>query len=272
MGIKKFRPYTPSRRAMTVDTFEEITTDKPEKSLMVGLRKNAGRNCYGRITVRHQGGGHKRAYRLIDFKREKDGIPATVKSIEYDPNRTARIALLAYADGEKRYILAPVGLKVGDKIMSGAGADILPGNTLPLRNIPLGTLVHNIEIRKGGGGQMVKSAGASAQLMAKEERYAQLRLPSGEVRQVLIDCKATIGQIGNLDHENITLGKAGRIRWLGVRPSVRGVVMNPVDHPLGGGEGRSSGGRPAVSPWGKPEGVKTRKNKTTDKFIVKRRK
>jgi large subunit ribosomal protein L2 len=195
-----------------------------------------------------------------------------VKSIEYDPNRTARIALLVYADGEKRYILAPVGLKVGDKIMSGIGADILPGNTLPLRNIPLGTLVHNIELRKGGGGQMAKSAGAYAQLMAKEERYAQLRLPSGEVRQVLIDCKATIGQIGNLDHENITLGKAGRIRWLGVRPSVRGVVMNPVDHPLGGGEGRSSGGRPAVSPWGKPEGVKTRKNKTTDKFIVKRRK
>ncbi|HEY3346528.1 MAG TPA: 50S ribosomal protein L2 [Nitrospirota bacterium] len=272
MGIKKFRPYTPSRRAMTVDTFEEITTDTPEKSLMVGLRKNAGRNCYGRITVRHQGGGHKRAYRLIDFKRNKDGIPATVKSIEYDPNRTARIALLVYADGEKRYILAPVGLKVGDKIMSGIGADILPGNTLPLRNIPLGTLVHNIELRKGGGGQMAKSAGAYAQLMAKEERYAQLRLPSGEVRQVLIDCKATIGQIGNLDHENITLGKAGRIRWLGVRPSVRGVVMNPVDHPLGGGEGRSSGGRPAVSPWGKPEGVKTRKNKTTDKFIVKRRK
>lgn len=272
MGIKKFNPYTPSRRAMTVDTFEEITKDTPEKSLTKVYAKNAGRNCYGRITVRHQGGGHKRAYRIIDFKRNKDGIPATVKSIEYDPNRTARIALLAYADGEKRYILAPVGLKVGDKIMSGPSADILPGNCLPLRNIPLGTMVHNIEIRKGGGGQMAKSAGASAQLMAKEERYAQLRLPSGEVRQILIDCKATVGQIGNLDHENITLGKAGRIRWLGVRPSVRGVAMNAVDHPLGGGEGRSSGGRPAVSPWGKPEGVKTRKNKTTDKFIVKKRK
>jgi len=272
MGIKKYKPTSPGRRFQTVDTFEDITVSKPQKALTKVYSKTAGRNAYGRITVRHKGGGVKRAYRLIDFKRDKDGIPAKVATIEYDPNRSARIALLTYADGEKRYILAPVGLKVGDGVMSGSAADILPGNSLPLKDIPLGTMVHNVELRKGGGGQIARSAGTSAQLMAKEGRYAQLRLASGEVRMVLQECKATIGQVSNIEHENISLGKAGRSRWLGIRPTVRGVVMNPVDHPLGGGEGRSSGGRPACSPWGKPEGVKTRKNKTTDKFIVKKRK
>jgi len=272
MGIKKYKPTSPGRRFQTVDTFEDITTSTPEKSLVKVQTRSGGRNVNGRITVRRRGGGVKRAYRIIDFKRDKDGIPATVKTIEYDPNRSARIALLSYADGEKRYILAPVGMKVGDKLMSGAEADILPGNNLPLRNIPFGTLVHNVELRKGCGGQIARSAGTYAQLMAKEGKYAQLRLASGEVRMVLMDCKATIGQVSNIEHENISIGKAGRNRWLGKRPKVRGVAMNPVDHPLGGGEGRSSGGRPACSPWGKPEGIKTRKNKTTDKFIVKKRK
>ncbi|MBI5190783.1 MAG: 50S ribosomal protein L2 [Nitrospirae bacterium] len=271
MGIKKYNPTSPGIRFQTVSTFDEITTDTPEKSLVKGFSKTAGRNTYGRITVRRKGGGVKRAYRMIDFKRDKDGIPATVKTIEYDPNRTSNIALLFYADGEKRYILAPVGMKVGDKIMSGEGSDILPGNCLPLRNIPFGTLIHNVELRVGGGGQMARTAGAYAQLMAKEGRYAQVRLGSGEVRMVLMDCKATVGQVGNIEHENVTIGKAGRNRWKGKRPKVRGVAMNPVDHPLGGGEGRSSGGRPACSPWGKPEGIKTRKNKTTDRYIVKKR-
>lgn len=272
MPTKTYKPTSPGIRFQTVDTFEDLTKVAPEKSLTKVYSQSAGRNNNGRITVRRRGGGVKRAYRLIDFKRDKDGIPATVKSIEYDPNRSARIALLAYADGEKRYILAPVGLKVGDKLMSGPDADILPGNTLPVRNIPFGTLLHNIEIRVGGGGQMAKSAGSYAQLMAKEGRYAQLRLPSGEVRMVLLDCKASVGQVSNSEHEKISIGKAGRNRWKGKRPKVRGVAMNPVDHPLGGGEGRSSGGRPPCSPWGKPEGVKTRKNKRTDKFVVKKRK
>jgi large subunit ribosomal protein L2 len=272
MGIKTYKPTSPSRRSSTSDTFEDITKSTPEKSLTKVYGAHAGRNNNGCITVRRRGGGVKRAYRIIDFKRDKEGIPATVKSIEYDPNRSSRIALVAYADGEKRYILCPVGLKVGDKLMSGPDADILPGNTLPLRNIPFGTQVHNIELRLGGGGQMVKSAGSYAQLMAKEGRYAQLRLPSGEVRLVLMDCKATVGQVSNTDHEKISIGKAGRNRWKGKRPKVRGVAMNPVDHPLGGGEGRSSGGRPPCSPWGRPEGIKTRKNKTTNKFIVKKRK
>jgi large subunit ribosomal protein L2 len=272
MGIKKYKPTSPGRRFQTVDTFDNITTDTPEKSLTKVYPKKAGRNMYGRVTVRRRGGGVKRAYRIIDFKREKDGIPGTVKTIEYDPNRGARIALVFYADGEKRYILVPVGLEVGAVVMSGEGADILPGNALKLKDIPLGTLVHNVELRKGCGGQMVKGAGTFAQLMAKEGRYAQLRMPSGEVRMVNLECKASVGQVGNVEYENISIGKAGRNRWKGKRPKVRGVVMNPVDHPLGGGEGRSSGGRPACSPWGKPEGVKTRKNKTTDKFIVKKRK
>lgn len=272
MGIKKYNPTSPGIRFQTVDTFENITADKPEKSLTKVYPRNSGRNVYGRITVRRRGGGVKRAYRTIDFLRDKDGIPATVKTIEYDPNRSARIALLFYADGEKRYILAPLGLEVGTVVMSGAGSDILPGNCLMLKDIPLGTLLHNIELRKGSGGQMIKSAGTFAQLMAKEGRYAQLRLPSGEVRMVGMECRATVGQVSNIEHENISIGKAGRNRWRGKRPKVRGVVMNPVDHPLGGGEGRSSGGRPACSPWGKPEGVKTRKNKLTDKYIVKKRK
>ncbi len=272
MAIKSYKPTSPARRFQTVDTFEDITKKEPEKGLVKVYSKSAGRNSYGRITVRRRGGGSKRAYRIIDFKRDKDGIPAKVASIEYDPNRSSRIALLHYADGEKRYIIAPVGLKAGDNVMSGPEADILPGNCLPLRNIPFGTQVHNVEMRVGGGGQMVKSAGSYAQLMAKEGKYAQLRLPSGEVRMVLMDCKASIGQVSNIDHENISLGKAGRSRWLGKRPKVRGVAMNPVDHPLGGGEGRSSGGRPPCSPWGKPEGVKTRKSRNADKFIVKKRK
>ena len=273
MGIKKFKPTSPGRRQMTVSTFEEITTDKPEKSLLAPLRKKSGRNAQGRITVRHRGGGHKRAYRVIDFKRNKDGIPATVATIEYDPNRSANIALVNYADGEKRYILAPNSLKVGDKIESGPESDIKVGNCLPLQNIPVGSIIHNIELKEGKGAQMVRSAGASAQLMAKEGNYAHVRLPSGEVRLVHVRCRATIGQVGNLDHENITVGKAGRSRWLGRRPVVRGVVMNPVDHPHGGGEGRSPIGRNPVTPWGKPAlGAKTRKkNKPSDKYIVKRR-
>jgi len=273
MGIKTYKPTSPGIRFQTCHTFDDITTgNNPLKSLTKGKRGKAGRNVYGRVTVRRRGGGVKNAYRDIDFKRDKDGIPAKVVSIEYDPNRSARIALLSYADGEKRYILAPLGLKPGTELMSGPDADIVPGNSLPIRNIPLGTEVHNIELRVGCGGQIVRSAGTYAQVMAKEGRYAQLRLPSGEVRMVLMDCKATVGQLSNIEHENISMGKAGRSRWLGKRPKVRGVVMNPVDHPLGGGEGRASGGRPACSPWGKPEGKKTRKNKKGDKYIVKKRK
>ena len=274
MGIKSFKPYTPGRRHMTVSTFDEITTDKPEKSLLAPLKKHGGRNQQGRLTVRHQGGGHKRRYRIIDFKRNKDDIPAKVATIEYDPNRSARIALLHYVDGEKRYILAPNGLKVGDKVESGAEADIKTGNALPLKNIPVGTLIHNIELKIGKGGQLVRSAGVAAQLMAKEGNYATIRMPSGEVRKVHINCRATIGQVGNLDHENITIGKAGRNRWLGKRPENRGVAMNPVDHPHGGGEGRSPVGRKhPVTKWGKcAMGAKTRKKKASDKLIVRRRK
>ena len=274
MAIKKYNPTTPSRRTMTVSAFDEITGKSEIKSLMAPVKKNSGRNSYGRITVRHRGGGVKRQYRMIDFKREKDGIPAKVVSIEYDPNRSANIALLVYADGEKRYILHPDGIKVGHKIMSGPEADILPGNALKLADIPVGTVIHNVEMKPGKGAQLVRSAGASAQLMAKEGAFAQVRLGSGEVRMVPIECKATIGQVGNLDHENISLGKAGRKRWMGIRPTVRGVVMNPNDHPHGGGEGKSPVGRPGpVTPWGKPAlGYKTRKTKNrTDKFIVKRR-
>jgi large subunit ribosomal protein L2 len=273
MAIKNFKPYAPGRRFMTVASFDEITVSKPERSLVERLQKHAGRNDQGRLTVRHQGGGHKRLYRIIDFKRTKDGVPAKVATIEYDPNRSARIALLNYVDGEKRYILAPNGLKVGDTIMSGAEADIKVGNALPLKNIPVGTMIHNIELKIGKGAQMVRSAGASAQLMAKEGSHALLRLPSGELRKVHVNCRATIGQVGNLEHENITIGKAGRARWMGVRPANRGVAMNPCDHPHGGGEGRSPVGRKhPVTPWGKcAMGAKTRRNKTSDKLIVKRR-
>lgn len=275
MAIKSFKPYSASRRFMTVSTFEEITTSKPEKSLLVKVTNKGGRNNSGRMTVRHQGGGHKRRYRLIDFKRIKDNIPAKVATIEYDPNRSANIALLFYADGEKKYIIAPNGLKVGDVLYSGPEADIKVGNALPLANIPLGTLVHNVEMKIGKGAQMVRSAGESAQLMAKEGNYALLRLPSGELRQVHVRCRATVGIVGNTDYENITLGKAGRSRWKGVRPGNRGVVMNPCDHPHGGGEGKAPVGRKRpVTPWGKPAyGVKTRDaKKASSKFIVKRRK
>ena len=273
MAVKSFKPYSAGRRFMTVSSFEEITAKKPEKSLVESLKKNGGRNFQGRLTVRHQGGGHKRLYRVIDFKRNKDGVPARVATIEYDPNRSARIALLNYFDGEKRYILAPDGLKVGDQIVSGPEADIKVGNALPLANIPLGTLVHNIEMKIGKGGQMVRSAGAAAQLMAKEGNYALLRMPSGEIRKIHINCRATIGQIGNLEHENLTIGKAGRNRWLGVRSENRGVAMNPNDHPHGGGEGRSPVGRKhPVTKWGKcAMGAKTRRKKASDKLIVKRR-
>ncbi|MDT8902684.1 50S ribosomal protein L2 [Anaeroselena agilis] len=273
MAVKSFKPYAPGRRFMTVASFNEVTTDRPEKSLTERLHKHGGRNQQGRLTVRHQGGGHKRLYRIIDFKRNKDGVPAKVATIEYDPNRSARIALLNYADGEKRYILAPNGLKVGDSVMSGVGADIKVGNALALKDIPVGTQVHNIEMKIGKGGQMVRSAGASAQLMAKEGGNALLRLPSGELRKVHVNCKATIGQVGNLEHENITIGKAGRSRWMGVRPANRGVAMNPIDHPHGGGEGRSPVGRKhPVTPWGKHAvGAKTRGKKASDRLIVKRR-
>lgn len=273
MAVKKFKPTSPGRRQMTVSSFEEITTDQPEKSLTESLKRNGGRNNQGRMTTRHQGGGHKRLYRIIDFKRNKDNIPAKIASVEYDPNRSANIALLNYADGEKRYILAPKGISVGDTIVSGPDSDIKVGNALPLANIPVGSIVHNIELRAGTGAQMVRSAGAYAQLMAREGNYATLRMPSGEMRMVRIECRATIGQVGNLEHENITIGKAGRSRWLGIRPSVRGVVMNPVDHPHGGGEGRSPVGRNPVTPWGKPAlGAKTRKKKkASDKLIVKAR-
>ncbi len=275
MAVKKFKPTSPGVRQMTVADFSELTKKKPEKSLLRPLISKAGRNNNGRITVRHQGAGHKRRYRLIDFKRIKDGVVATVNAIEYDPNRTSYIALLFYTDGDKRYILAPNGLKVGDQVVSGPEADIKVGNCLPLRNIPVGSVIHNIELKIGKGGQIVRSAGASAQLMAKEGKYAQVRLPSSEVRLVHLDCRATLGQVGNIEHENITIGKAGRSRWMGKRPTVRGVVMNPCDHPHGGGEGRSPIGRKSpVTPWGKPTlGYKTRKKKNpNDKFIVRRRK
>jgi large subunit ribosomal protein L2 len=274
MAVKKYSPTSPARRFMTVSTFEDITKKEPEKSLVETLTRSGGRNSYGRITVRHHGGGAKQKYRIIDFKRDKDGIKAKVAAIEYDPNRTANIALLYYVDGEKRYILAPVGLNVGDTVESGENADIKPGNALPLNNIPVGTMIHNIELKPGKGGQLVRAAGNSAQLMAKEGDYAQVRLPSGEVRMIRMICKASIGQVSNIENENISIGKAGRKRWMGVRPTVRGVVMNPVDHPHGGGEGKSPIGRPSpVTPWGKPTlGYKTRKKKNkSDKFIVKRR-
>lgn len=273
MAIKLYKPTTPSRRGMTGSTFEEITRTKPERSLLVPLNNKAGRNFRGKITVRHQGGGAKRMYRLIDFRRDKEGVPARVDSIEYDPNRSARIALLVYADGEKRYILAPLGLAVSDQVMSGPQAEIRVGNALPLENIPLGTMVHNVELYKGRGGQLVRAAGTAAQLLAKEGDYAQLRLPSGEVRRVHRGCMATIGQVSNVDHGNIKLGKAGRKRWLGVRPSVRGSAMTPRDHPHGGGEGKAPVGMPGPkSPWGQPTlGYKTRRNKRTDKYIVRRR-
>ena len=275
MAVKSFKPYSAGRRFMTVSSFDEITTDKPEKSLTVRLTKTGGRNQQGKLTVRHRGGGHKRLYRIIDFKRTKDGIPARVATIEYDPNRSARIALLNYADGEKRYILVPNGLKVGDVVESGAEADIKPGNALPLKNIPLGTVIHAVELKIGKGAQLVRSAGTSAQLMAKEGDYALLRMPSGEIRRVHINCRATIGQVGNLEHENITIGKAGRSRWLGRRPETRGIAMNPNDHPHGGGEGRSPVGRKSpMTKWGKiAMGKKTRrKKKASNRLIVHRRK
>ena len=272
MGIKTYRPYTETRRFATGLTFEEITTAKPHKPLLEPKTRISGRNNQGEVTIWRRGGGHKRHYRVIDFKRDKTGVPARVATIEYDPNRSAFIALLSYADGEKRYILYPQGLKVGDHVVSGPESDIVTGNSLPLKNIPVGTMIHNIELRPGKGGQMVRTAGGAAQLLAKEGEYAQIRLPSGEVRKVFIECVATIGQLGNLDHENVTIGKAGRKRWLGIRPTVRGVAMNPVDHPLGGGEGKTSGGRHPVTPWGQPtRGYKTRNNKSTDRYIIKRR-
>jgi large subunit ribosomal protein L2 len=273
MAVKRVNPTSPGRRFQTYSTFEEVTKTEPEKSLIQIIKKSGGRNAHGRITARRRGGGHKRYYRIVDFKRNKDGIPAKVAAIEYDPNRSARIALLHYVDGEKRYILAPLNLNIGDMVMSGPEADIKPGNALPLASIPLGTHIHNIELRLGKGGQIVRSAGTYAQLMAKEDRYALVKLPSGEVRMVLLRCKATVGQLGNVMHENMSDGKAGRSRWKGRRPKVRGVAMNPVDHPMGGGEGRSSGGRHPCSPWGMPtKGYRTRNNKRTDRYIVKRRK
>jgi large subunit ribosomal protein L2 len=272
MAIKTVKPTSPGRRFQTYSTFEEITRSKPEKGLVRPQKKSGGRNSYGRITSRYRGGGHKRRYRVIDFKRDKVDIPARVATIEYDPNRSSRIALLHYADGEKRYIVAPLGMQVGDTIITSAMADIKPGNALPLEKIPLGTIIHNVEMRAGKGGQLARSAGAGVQLMAKEGRYGLLKLPSGELRKVLLECKATIGQVGNIDHENISIGKAGRKRWLGRKPKVRGVAMNPVDHPHGGGEGKSSGGRHPVTPWGVPtKGYRTRKSKHIDKLIVKRR-
>jgi large subunit ribosomal protein L2 len=273
MGIKKLTPTSPARRYQTYLTREELTSGAtPEKSLLEPKKRISGRNNDGRITVRRRGGGHKRFYRIIDFKRDKDGVPGRVTQIEYDPNRSSNIALITYIDGEKRYIIAPVGLEVGKMIASGEEADILPGNTLPIRNIPLGTQIHNIELRPGKGGQMARAAGSFAQLLAKEGLYAQLRMPSGEVRRVPVECRATVGQVGNVEHENISLGKAGRTRWRGIRPHVRGVAMNPVDHPHGGGEGKTSGGRNPVTPWGQPtRGYKTRHNKRTKKMIVRDR-
>jgi large subunit ribosomal protein L2 len=271
MPVRKYKPTSPGRRGASVSDFSEITRAEPERSLVRPKPKRAGRNAHGRITTRHQGGGNKRQYRLIDFRRNKDGVPAKVAQIEYDPNRSARIALLHYADGEKRYILAPVGVRVGHRLASGAGADIRAGNAMPLKNIPVGTTVHAVELRPGGGAKMARSAGTSVQLVAKDGRMAQLRLPSGEMRLVMAECRATIGVVGNPEHELVSWGKAGRNRWRGKRPSVRGVAMNPVDHPLGGGEGKSSGGRHPTTPWGKPEGRTRKKGKPSDKYIVRRR-
>ena len=271
MAVKKRKPTSPGRRFQTVSDFAEITDSKPEKSLIGSKVKTGGRNTYGRVTSRHRGGGHKQRYRVVDFRRDKDGIPARVASIQYDPNRNARIALLHYVDGEKRYIIAPLGIKVDDRLESGSRVEIRPGNALPLRNIPAGTLVHAIEMRPGGGAKLARSAGASVQLMSKENDLALLGLPSGEMRQVHLDCRATVGQVGNTEAELIKIGKAGRNRWKGVRPQTRGVAMNPVDHPLGGGEGKSSGGRHPVSPWGKPEGRTRSRKKTSNKYIVRRR-
>jgi large subunit ribosomal protein L2 len=273
MGLKKFKAITPALRYKTLPDFEEITKTEPEKSLVESLRRTGGRNNRGQISCRHKGGGHRRRYRIIDFRREKDGVPAKVVAIEYDPNRSARIALLHYADGEKRYIVAPVGLSVGDAIVSGESTDIKAGNALLLRNVPLGTQVHNVELVPGKGAQLARGAGSFCQVVAKEGDYVQLRLPSGEIRMVHLNARCTIGQVGNIEHENIVVGKAGKSRWLGKRPSVRGVAMNPIDHPMGGGEGKSSGGRHPCSPWGKPtKGFKTRKKKLSDKLILKRRK
>jgi large subunit ribosomal protein L2 len=272
MALRIRKPTSPGRRFQSSSDFSELTTDRPEKSLLAPLHKSGGRNVYGRKTSRHRGGGHKRQYRIIDFKRNKDGVPAKVATIEYDPNRTCRIALLHYADGEKRYILAPAKLGVGDTVVSGQGSDIKPGNAMPLRFIPVGTVVHNIEIKPGGGGKMARSAGAGTQLVAKEGDFATLRLPSSEMRRVPIDCRATVGEVGNSEHELESIGKAGRARWKGKRPQTRGVAMNPVDHPHGGGEGRTSGGRHPVSPWGKAEGRTRNKNKESQKLIVRRRK
>jgi large subunit ribosomal protein L2 len=271
MPVKSYNPTSAGRRFQTTSTFEELTRSLPEKSLVVKLNQSGGRNNRGKITVRYRGGGHRKKYRIIDFRRDKIGIPAKVAQIEYDPNRSARIALLHYTDGEKRYILSPLGLKVGDRLISGPDSDIKLGNALPISSIPVGTTIHNVELKRGAGGQIARSAGSSVQLLAREGEYATLRLNSGEVRMVRSECMATIGQVGNLDHENISIGKAGRARWMGMRPRVRGVVMNPVDHPLGGGEGKSSGGRPGCSPWGLPDGVRTRHNKTTNRFILSRR-
>ena len=272
MALRARKPTSPGRRFQTGPDFAELTQTRPEKSLLEPQSSTGGRNAYGRKTSRHRGGGHKRQYRVVDFKRDKDGVPGRIATIEYDPNRSCRIALVHYADGEKRYILAAAGLKVGDRVESGRRADIRTGNALPLRYIPTGSTVHNVELRPGGGGKMARSAGMSVQLVAKDGDYATLRLPSTEMRRVPIDCRATLGTVGHAEHELVKIGKAGRNRWRGVRPQTRGVAMNPVDHPLGGGEGKSSGGRPPCSPWGKPEGVKTRKNKMTDKYIVRRRK
>jgi large subunit ribosomal protein L2 len=272
MPIRKYNPTSPGVRGKTSLTFDEITTSEPHRPLTENLHRSGGRNNHGELTSWWRGGGHKRLYRIIDFKRDKKDITATVSTVEYDPNRSARIALLTYADGEKRYILHPVGLKVGDTIVAGDNVDILPGNCLPLKNIPLGTTIHNVELRPGKGGQIARSAGSSIQLVAREADYASVRMPSGEIRKINVTCVATIGQVGNIDHENVSIGKAGRSRWLGKRPHVRGVAMNPVDHPLGGGEGKTSGGRHPVTPWGQPtKGYKTRRRKDTDRFIVQRR-
>src|SRR2546428_10002259 len=272
MAVRKYNPTSPGTRFQTVATFDEITTDRPHKPLVEPLHQSGGRNNQGELTSWWRGGGHKRMYRIIDFKRDKRDLPATVSTIEYDPNRSARIALLTYADGEKRYMLQPIGLKVGDTVVAGQNGDILPGNALPLKNIPLGTLVHNVELRPGKGGQIARSAGSAVQVVAKEAEYASVKMPSGEIRKINMECFATIGQVGNLDHENVSIGKAGRTRWLGIRPTVRGVAMNPIDHPHGGGEGKTSGGRHPVSPWGLPtKGYKTRNSKRTDRFIVSRR-
>ncbi|HXT72129.1 MAG TPA: 50S ribosomal protein L2 [Vicinamibacterales bacterium] len=273
MPIRNYKPTSAGRRFQSVQTFDDITTSRPHKPLVETLERSGGRKNTGQLTSWWRGGGHKRNYRIIDFKRDKLNIPGKVTSVEYDPNRTARIALVTYADGEKRYILHPIGLKVGDPVMSGANVDILPGNCLPLKNIPLGTMVHNVELKQGKGGQIARSAGSSVQVVAKEGLYATVKMPSGELRHISIECLATVGQVGNIDHENVSIGKAGRSRWMGKRPHVRGVAMNPVDHPLGGGEGKTSGGRHPVTPWGQPtKGYKTRRRKYTDRFIVERRK